>query len=124
MQLAFGETFEALLSGLQGALWRLGGVPALLRMDNLSAATHELRIERRRTLTARFAAVVGHYGTRASRITPGGVAREWRGRESARSAQVRARAGAAAAREPRVREHRQLMTFVREVVEKRFHHRT
>lgn len=71
MQLAFGETFEALLSGLQGALWRLGGVPALLRMDNLSAATHELRIERRRTLTARFAAVVGHYGTRASRITRG-----------------------------------------------------
>ena len=25
---AFGETFEALVAGLQGALWALGGVPA------------------------------------------------------------------------------------------------
>jgi hypothetical protein len=40
---AFGETFEALVAGLQGALWALGGVPAVLRSDNLSAATHELK---------------------------------------------------------------------------------
>ena len=43
MCLAFGETFEALVSGIQGALWSLGGVPQVLRSDNLSAATHELR---------------------------------------------------------------------------------
>jgi hypothetical protein len=36
---AFGETFEALVAGVQGALWALGGVPAVLRSDNLSAAT-------------------------------------------------------------------------------------
>ena len=42
---AFGETFEALDAGLQGALWALGAVPAVLRSDNLSAATHELKAE-------------------------------------------------------------------------------
>ena len=31
------------MAGLQGALWTLGAVPAVLRHDNLSAATHELR---------------------------------------------------------------------------------
>ena len=41
--LALSETFEALVSGLQGALWTLGAAPAVLRHDNLSAATHELK---------------------------------------------------------------------------------
>ena len=43
MEVAFGETFEALVEGVQGALWALGGVPEVLRSDNLSAATHELQ---------------------------------------------------------------------------------
>ena len=38
--LALSETFAALVAGLQGALWMLGAVPAVLRHDNLSAATH------------------------------------------------------------------------------------
>lgn len=71
VQLAFGETFEALLKGLQGALWALGGVPERLRLDNLSAATHELVKTGGRTLTRRFADVVEHYGFQASRIEPG-----------------------------------------------------
>jgi len=71
VQLAFGETFEALLSGLQGALQKLGGVPAKVRMDNLSAATHELAKTRGRKLTERFADVVSHYDFVASRIQPG-----------------------------------------------------
>jgi hypothetical protein len=71
VQLAFGETFEALLSGLQGAFFALGGVPEVLRLDNLSAATHELRETGGRALTARFAAVAEHYGFTASRIRPG-----------------------------------------------------
>lgn len=40
-ELAASETFEALVSGLQGAMWTLGAVPAVVRHDNLSAATHE-----------------------------------------------------------------------------------
>jgi hypothetical protein len=68
---AFGETFEALVAGLQGALWALGGVVAVLRSDNLSAATHELRRSGGRSLTTRFRQVLDHYGLRSSRIQPG-----------------------------------------------------
>jgi hypothetical protein len=39
---ALSESYEALLLGVQEALWRLGGVVEVLRSDNLSAATHEL----------------------------------------------------------------------------------
>jgi len=42
VSLAFGETFEALVAGLQRALWELGGVPRIARSDNLSAAIHAL----------------------------------------------------------------------------------
>ena len=69
--LAFSETFEALVSGLQGALWTLGAVPAVLRHDNLSAATHELKRSGGRQLTARFQQVLDHYGLGSSRIQPG-----------------------------------------------------
>jgi transposase len=68
--LAFGETYEALVSGLQGALWSLGGVPRRIRLDNMSAATHELVATGGRTLTRRFAHVVDHYDFEASRIEP------------------------------------------------------
>lgn len=68
---AYGETFEALVAGVQGALWALEGVPTVLRSDNLSAATHELKQSGGRDLTTRFRAVLEHYGLRSSRITPG-----------------------------------------------------
>jgi hypothetical protein len=71
VEVAFGETYEALVGGLQGALWALGGVPEVARSDNLSAATHELRQSGGRALTARFAAVLAHYGMRSTRIAPG-----------------------------------------------------
>ena len=71
ISLAFGETFEALVAGLQGALWALGAVPDVLRSDNLSAATHELKHSSGRDLTVRFRAVLEHYALRSTRITPG-----------------------------------------------------
>ena len=71
VMVAFGETFEALVAGVQGALWALGGVPDVVRSDNLSAATHELKASGGRALTTRFRAVLDHYGMRSSRITPG-----------------------------------------------------
>ena len=43
----------------------------MLRSDNLSAATHELKVSSGRALTPRFRAVLEHYGIRSSRITPG-----------------------------------------------------
>ena len=69
--LAVSETFEALVAGLQGALWTLGAVPAVLRHDNLSAATHELKRSGGRQLTVRFQQVLDHYGLGSSRIQPG-----------------------------------------------------
>jgi len=68
--LAFSETFEALVAGLQGALWELGGLPSVLRSDNLSAATHQLP-GGGRELNRRFKAVLDHYGVRSTRIEPG-----------------------------------------------------
>lgn len=59
---AFSETFEALVDGLQRALWAAGGVPAELLSDNLSAATHELKGGGGRSLTRRFKDVCDHLG--------------------------------------------------------------
>ena len=71
VQVAYGETFEALVEGLQGALWELGGSPAVGRSDNLSAATHELKRCGGRGLNLRFRAVLDHYGMESTRIKPG-----------------------------------------------------
>jgi hypothetical protein len=70
LSLAFSETYEALVAGVQDALWALGGVPSIVRSDNLSAATHELR-DGGRSLTKRFKAVLDHYGMASTRIRPG-----------------------------------------------------
>jgi len=59
---AFSESFEALVQGLQRALWALGGVPHQLTLDNMSAATHDLRKGRGRGLNKRFADVCDHLG--------------------------------------------------------------
>jgi hypothetical protein len=69
--LAFGETFEALVAGIQESLWKLGGVPEVARSDNLSAATHELKESQGRALNNRFRAVLEHYGMISTRIRPG-----------------------------------------------------
>ncbi|MBW1833194.1 MAG: transposase family protein [Deltaproteobacteria bacterium] len=71
MCLASGETYEALMDGIQGALWSLGGAPEVIRSDNLSAATHELKRSGGRALTERFAVFLGYYGLRSTRIHPG-----------------------------------------------------
>ena len=64
-----GESFIALSTGLQAALWRLGGVPEEHRTDSLSAAFNNLAEQE--TLTRRYDDLCGHYGMRASRCNPG-----------------------------------------------------
>jgi hypothetical protein len=71
VQVAFGETYEAMVEGLQGAVWTLGGVPEIVRHDNLSAATHELKRSGGRSLTRRFKGMLDHYGLGSTRIRPG-----------------------------------------------------
>lgn len=68
---AASESFEATAAGVQGALWDLGGVSEVLRSDNLSAATHNLRHSRGRTLNRRYRDLLEHYGLRSSLIQVG-----------------------------------------------------
>ena len=69
--MATGETFLALQQGLQAALWTLGGVPQVVRSDNTSAATHEMRRSRGRALNDAYQALLDHYGLSSTRINPG-----------------------------------------------------
>jgi hypothetical protein len=71
VDLAFGETYEAMSAGIQGALWDLGGVPQVFRSDNLSAATHDLKRGGGRTLTQRYRSLLEHYDATSTRIQPG-----------------------------------------------------
>jgi hypothetical protein len=70
VDLAFGETYEAMAAGIQGAIWDLRGVPHVLRSDNLSAATHDLK-RAGRVLTERYKALLEHYDAKSTRIQPG-----------------------------------------------------
>jgi len=69
VELAFGETFEALVQGTQDGFKDLGGVTKVLRSDNLSAATFNLKGERKPT--KRFKAVLDHFGLDYTRIKAG-----------------------------------------------------
>jgi hypothetical protein len=60
-----GESFVALAEGLQNALWSLGGAPRDHRTDSLSAAFHNLDLEARNDLSARYEDLCAHY-----RMTP------------------------------------------------------
>jgi hypothetical protein len=64
-----GESFMALSTGLQAALWALGGVPEEHRTDSLSAAFNNLAEQE--VLTQRYADLCSHYGLRATRCNPG-----------------------------------------------------
>ena len=69
-RVCFSETFSALVSGLQGALWELGAVPEVVRSDNLSAATHDLRESKGRAFNESYQAILDHYGLKATRTNP------------------------------------------------------
>jgi hypothetical protein len=58
--ICFSESFESLSSGLQQALWELGGVPQQHQTDRLSAATPPQ--PQRRRFTVRYEALLRHYG--------------------------------------------------------------
>jgi transcriptional regulator with XRE-family HTH domain len=66
VQVCLSESFESLAEGLENCLWRLGGVPREHRTDHLSAALRPLDEEGRVQATARYAALLAHYGLVAS----------------------------------------------------------
>lgn len=60
-----GESFAALSSGLQNAVWMMGGVPEEHRTDSLAAAFNNHAEQE--LLTRRYEALCTHYGMRPSR---------------------------------------------------------
>ncbi len=66
-----GETFLALKQGLQKALWALGGAPLVIRSDNTSALTHEIKRSRGLALNDSFAELLDHYGLCSTLINSG-----------------------------------------------------
>src|SRR6056297_3434558 len=65
VSLCFSESFEALSDGIQNAFWKFGGVPIQHRTDSLSAAVRNH--SDRTTLTARYSALMDHYGCTAQK---------------------------------------------------------
>jgi len=67
--ICFSESFESLSSGLQAALFELGGAPQRHRSDSLSAAVQSLAGHA--AFTQRYQALLSHYGISGERIQPG-----------------------------------------------------
>ena len=66
-----GESFLALATGLQNALWSLGGAPLEHRSDSLSAAFKNLDADAVKDLTKRYEALCEHYGMTPTRNNRG-----------------------------------------------------
>ena len=62
VSLCFSESFEALSAGIQKAFWEFGGVTKRHRTDSLSAAVNNH--SSRKELTARYDALMDHYGSK------------------------------------------------------------
>ncbi len=66
-----GESFTALATGLQNALWFLGGAPREHRSDSLSAAFRNLEPETAADQTRRYEALCAHYAMEPTRNNRG-----------------------------------------------------
>lgn len=71
VSLCFAESFESLAEGLERCVWQIGGVPQQHRTDQLSAAVHQLDQAGRHDFTARYQALMAHYGMQPTTNTAG-----------------------------------------------------
>jgi hypothetical protein len=69
VEVCFSESFESLSTGLQNALWTLGGVPEAHRTDHLGAAM--LGAQEREDFGSHYAALMRHYGIRPTKNNAG-----------------------------------------------------
>jgi len=67
-RICFSESFESLSLGLQDALWKLGGVPAYHRTDNLTSAVH--KVGHPDVFTGKYRGLADHYGFESSKTNP------------------------------------------------------
>ena len=75
VRVCLAESFEALVEGLEGCLWALGGVPRQHRTDHLGAAIRPLDAAGQAQARERYAAVMRHYGMEPT-VNNAGVAHE------------------------------------------------
>lgn len=68
-QVCFSESYESLASGVQDALWELGGVPQEHRTDSLTAAVRPPGSKEE--FTEKYQGLLQHYGMKASHSSPG-----------------------------------------------------
>ena len=68
-EVCFSESLEALRSGVQNALWTLGGVPTEHRTDNLGAAI--INLGDRKEFNASYQGLMDHYRMKPSKNSPG-----------------------------------------------------
>lgn len=67
-RICYSESFESLSTGLQDALWELGGVPQVHQTDRLTAAVHNsLHPEE---FTQRYQGLLRHYGLAGRKTQP------------------------------------------------------
>ena len=69
VSICYSESFESLSEGLQTALWKLGGVPQKHQTDSLSSAVNNLSDPKQ--FTARYEALMAHYGLKGQKIQAG-----------------------------------------------------
>ena len=67
-RICFSESFESLSLGIQDAIWKLGGVPALHRTDNLTSAVN--KVGHPDIFTAKYQGLADHYGFESSKTNP------------------------------------------------------
>ncbi len=69
--ICFSESFESLSTGLQNALWELGGVPLTHRTDRLSAAVQTVGKDGVADFTQKYQALLRYYGLNGQKIQAG-----------------------------------------------------
>jgi transposase len=65
----FSESYESLSTGLQNALWKLGGVAKYHRTDNLTSAVN--KVGSPEVFTDNYRGLAKHYGFESQKIQPG-----------------------------------------------------
>jgi transposase len=66
--ICFSESYESLSTGLQNALWKLGGVPRYHRTDNLTSAVN--KVGNPEVFTDNYRGLANHYGFESQKIQP------------------------------------------------------
>ncbi len=69
--ICFSKSFESLSTGLQNALWELGGVPHMHRSDRVSAAVQEIGKGGEPECTRRYQALLRHYRVKGQKMQSG-----------------------------------------------------